>query len=132
LTTGKLLLLKRRTVLLSPRLEGADPPAPHTEEHRCQAPTNHHRNSSTDPAVSRRHLQEGDDARAPPPPKSKLLGFHPRQAGQRRGGIYLNIAMKERSGAIDIMVAAVGQGFPLVQSPATSRTYHPPERLQGR
>jgi hypothetical protein len=34
--------------------------------------------TTTDLAIPRRRLQEGDDAGVPPPPKPRLLGFHPR------------------------------------------------------
>jgi hypothetical protein len=85
-------LAKRRTVLLSPRIEGAtadehdlqeQPGAwPHHSttigEQLLQAAIHPVRSSTNTPTISRRSLQEGNDARALPPPKD--LGFHPRRA----------------------------------------------------
>jgi hypothetical protein len=34
---------------------------------------------------------------------------------------------KEHRNVIDVVAAAIGQGFPPVQSPASNRTYQPPE-----
>ena len=65
------------------------------------------------PSSPRRRLQEGNDARTPPPPNPQIWGFHPGN-GEAETGIGLSVASKEGNGIQDVTNAVtdtVGQGF---------------------
>jgi hypothetical protein len=111
LTTEKLLLPKRRTLLPSPRLEGADPPASkHLQGNKAYDLPQHHTQKNT----AARYLPTTAKTRPPTPlslggaskkgttPErcrlpSQSFWVITRDKQDREGGIYLNIAMKECS-----------------------------------
>ena len=65
------------------------------------------------PASPRRRLQEGSDARTPPPPNPQIWVFHP-GIGEAETGKGLNVASKEGNGVQDVADAVtdtVGQRF---------------------
>ena len=78
-------------------------------------------------ASPRRRLQEGNDARAPPPPNTQIWGFHP-GIGEGERGVCLGIASKEEDGVQDVANAVTdtaGQGFLPAKAPSTA---NPPLR----
>ena len=125
---------------LSPRPEGAVPPANTTCRRRAEqtkgsckdqttthfAIESHRHGHATNntqkrpPSHSPRwRLQEGRDAKAPPPPNPEDLGFSPGHRGRRERGMYLAVACRKGAGVQDVAdgVTTAGQGFLPVQGP---------------